>query len=183
MSKLKYNLSAAVIANQYVKSKMTIGASNKLRVDFLPAWQCSGSALNTGAMRKQIDRDLIAAAGTLPKTDNPIQREYQKQRLILEKTVANAEAYGCGNCGEQSAIAFAFLRRQKTFPLDWMEVNDYQHAFVIIGRKRGSDSTDYRTWGDEAVVCDPWRDVVATVRSEASYFSTRKPNWIYSEFS
>jgi hypothetical protein len=47
-----------------------------------------------------------------------------------------------------------------------MEVNDYQHAFVIIGRKRGSDSTDYRTW----------RDVVATVRSEAPYFSTRTPN-------
>jgi hypothetical protein len=36
MSQLKYNLSAAVIANQYVKSKMTIGASNKLRVNFCP---------------------------------------------------------------------------------------------------------------------------------------------------
>jgi hypothetical protein len=56
-------------------------------------------------------RNLEAAAGTLPKTNDPMLREYQKQRLILEKTVANAEAYGCGNCGEQSAIAFAFLRR------------------------------------------------------------------------
>ena len=183
MSKLKYNLSAAVIANQYVKSKMTIGASNKLRVDFPRAWACSGSAINIGAMRKQTDRDLIAAAGTLPKTNNPMLQEHQKQHLILEKTVANAEAYGCGNCGEQSAIAFAFLRRQKTFPLDWMEVDDYKHAFVIIGRRRGSDTTDYRTWGDEAVVCDPWRGVVASVRSEAAYFSAHKPNWIYSEFS
>ncbi len=64
MSKLKYNLSAAVIANQYVKSKMTIGASNKIRPDFLTAWQCSGSLVNTGAMRKQADRDIFAASQT-----------------------------------------------------------------------------------------------------------------------
>ncbi|HEX8639198.1 MAG TPA: hypothetical protein VF692_14105 [Pyrinomonadaceae bacterium] len=180
MSKLKYNLSAAVIANQYVKSKMTIGASNKLRVDFPVAWACSGSAINTGAMREQVDLDVAAALpGIKPK--NKLQLTYQLQRIILEKSAARAEQFGCGNCGEQSAIAFVYLRRQKTFPLDWMEVNDFEHGFVIIGRKRGSDTTDYRTWGDEAVICDPWRDVVATVRSEASYFATRKPNWIYAE--
>jgi hypothetical protein len=180
MSKLKYNLSAATIANQYVKSKMTIGASNKLRVDFPIAWACSGSAINTGDMRKQVDKDIMAGLPSI-KTRHPIKLEHQVQRLIMEKSAAAAEAYGCGNCGEQSAIAFVFLRRQKTFPLDWMEVNDYQHAFVIIGRRRGSDVTDYRTWGDEAVVCDPWRDVVGTVRNEASYFARHKANWIYTE--
>ena len=180
MSKLKYNLSAAQIANQYVKSKMTIGASNKMRWDFPVAWACSGSLINTGAMRKQIDLELAAAQSSITAT-RVMPKYYQEQRLVIEKTAAAAEAYGCGNCGEQSAIAFVYLRRQKTFPLDWMEVNDYEHAFVIIGRKRGSDTTDARTWGDEAVVCDPWRDVVATVRSEAAYFSTRKPNWLYAE--
>jgi hypothetical protein len=183
MSKLKYNLSAAQIANQYVKSKMTIGASNKMRWDFPVAWQCSGSLINKGAMREQVDIDVLAASKAAPKPKTRLQLTYQAQRIILEKSAAAAEQFGCGNCGEQSAIAFVYLRRQKTFPLDWMEVNDYEHAFVIIGRKRGSDTTDARTWGDEAVICDPWRDVVATVRSEANYFSTRKPNWIYAEIA
>ncbi len=180
MSKLKYNLSAAIVANQYVKTKMIIGASNKLRPDFLPAWQCSGSLVNTGYMREQIDRDVKTAFNTATYTTN-IDGMYKAQRIILEKTASAAEAHGCGNCGEQSAIAFVFLRKQKTFPLDWMEVDGYAHAFVIIGRKRGSAPATYLTWGDEAVVCDPGRDITAAVRSEAAYFSTRKPNWIYGE--
>lgn len=64
-----------------------------------------------------------------------------------------------------------------------MEVDDFKHAFVIIGRKPGSDTTNYATWGDDAVICDPWRDIVAAVKSESNYFSSRKPNWIYGEAS
>ena len=182
MSKTGYYLSAAVIANEYVKSKMTIGASNKLRWDFPRAWACSGSLINTGAMRKQVDRDLAAAFQNEPDAYE-LYANIRTQQIIMEKSAAAAVQFGCGNCGEQSAIAFVYLRQQKTFPLDWMEVNDYEHAFVIIGRRRGSDPADYRTWGDEAVVCDPWRNVVATVRSEATYFSSRKPNWLYGESS
>jgi hypothetical protein len=182
MSKAGYNLSAAVIANKYVKSVMTIGASNKLRWDFPRAWACSGSLINTGAMRKKVDRDLAAAFAKEPDSYE-LYANIRAQQIVLEKSADAATLYGCGNCGEQSAIAFVYLRGQKTFPLDWMEVNDYEHAFVIIGRRRGSETTNYLTWGDDAVVCDPWRDVVATVRSEATYFSTRKPNWLYGESS
>lgn len=182
MSKAKYNLSAAVIANQHVKKQMTIGASNKMRPDFWRAWKCSGSLLNTGEMRKKVDRDIVAALQNEPDSYE-LYANIRTQQIILEKSADAATLYGCGNCGEQSAIAFVYLRRQKAFPLDWMEVNDYEHAFVIIGRRRGSDTTNYLTWGDNAVVCDPWRDVVATVRSQATYFSTRQPNWLYGESS
>ena len=164
MSKAGYNLSAAVIANEYVKKKMTIGASNKLRPDFWRAWKCSGSLVNTGEMREKVDRDIAEAFAVEPVSSD-LDYRIKAQKIYLEK----------------SAIAFVYLRGQKTFPLDWMEVNDYQHAFVIIGRRRGSDPKNYARWGDDAVICDPWRDVVATVKSEALYFSTRAPNWLYGE--
>ncbi len=180
MSKAGWFLSSAVIANEYVKKKMTIGASNKLRVDFWKAWQCSGSLVNTGEMREKVERDVQEEFASETASTN-LDYRLKAQRIYLEKSAEAAQAYSCGNCGEQSAIAFVYLRQQKIFPLDWMEVDGYKHAFVIIGRNRGSDTTNYATWGDDAVICDPWRDCVATVKSQASYFATRKPNWIYGE--
>lgn len=181
MSRAGYNLSAAIIANEYVKKKMTIGASNKLRVDFWKAWKCSGSAINTGEMREYVDQQIQSAVEADTSTASDFVNNIKFQRLYLEKSAQGAELYGCGNCGEQSAIAFVYLRRQKTFPLDWMEVNNYQHAFVIIGRAARSDTRNPSTWGDDAVICDPWRDVVASVKSQMTYFATHKPNWIYGE--
>jgi hypothetical protein len=156
MSKGGYYLSAAIIANEYVKKKMTIGASNKLRPDFWRAWKCSGSAVNTGEMREYVDRQMESAinADTRPVASN-IDYNIRFQRLYLEKSADGAELYGCGNCGEQSAIAFMYLKRQGTFPLDWMEVNNYEHAFVIIGRAPKSDTRNHATWGTDAVICDP----------------------------
>ncbi len=180
MAKVGYYLSAAVIANEYVKNKLTIGASNKLRPDFWKAWKCSGSLVNKGEMREYVDQEVDKAFAS-ETASSELDFRIKAQKIYLEKSAEGAALYGCGNCGEQSALAFVYLRGQKTFPLDWMEVNDYQHAFVIIGRKRGSDPKNYATWGDDAVICDPWRDVAATVKSETLYFSTRAPNWLYGE--
>ena len=30
------------------------------------------------------------------------------------------------------------------------------HAFVVIGRKEGSNLQEPSTWGSSAAVCDPW---------------------------
>jgi hypothetical protein len=165
-----------------LKKQMTIGASNKLRPDFFRAWQCAGSLVNTGEMRKQVDRDVEEAFSKETATTN-FEYRIKAQKIYMEKSAAAAKKFGCGNCGEQSAIAFVFLREQKIFPIDWMEVDGYKHAFVIIGRAKVSNSLDFSTWGDEAVICDPWRNVVATVQSEREYFQTRQPNWIYGEAS
>lgn len=84
MSKAGWYLSSAIIANEYVKKKMTIGASNKLRVDFWRAWQCSGSLVNTGEMREKVDRDVAAAFETETYTTN-LDFRYKAQRIYLEK--------------------------------------------------------------------------------------------------
>jgi hypothetical protein len=33
----------------------------------------------------------------------------------------------------------------------------YDHVWVVIGRANGSDLTNLRTWGPDAVWCDPWQ--------------------------
>jgi hypothetical protein len=182
MSRVGYNLSAAAIANEYVKKKMTIGASNKIRWDFPRAWACSGSLINKGEMREYVDREVDKAFENEPVASN-LDYRIKAMKIYMEKSASAGELYGCGNCGEQSAIAFVYLRGLKTFPLDWMEVDDFKHAFVIIGRARGSDTHNFATWGEDAVICDPWRDVVATVKSESVYFTKHSPNWLYGESS
>jgi len=71
-----------------------------------------------------------------------------------------AKMYQVGNCGEQAAIAFLFLETITSAPLDYMEFGNtptYDHDWVVIGRVSGSDPYKVRTWGAEAVWCDPWQ--------------------------
>jgi|AACY02.16.fsa_nt_gi hypothetical protein len=55
-----------------------------------------------------------------------------------------------------------YLRNiQRVKRLDWMMFKGKgDHAWVVIGRALGSHDGDYRRWGPNAVVCDPWGDVV-----------------------
>ena len=82
MSKTAYYLSAAHIANQYVKSKMTIGASNKMRWDFPRAWACSGSLINTGEMRKYVEREVNKQFEVEPReSDSILEYRIKAQKL------------------------------------------------------------------------------------------------------
>jgi hypothetical protein len=114
--------------------------------------------------------------GAANRADNPLQAKaaeaLMKSRidLVVETAIAGtvmttgavakaAKAYGAGNCGNQAAVALKFLESMNVYPLDMMmdPVND--HNFVVIGRRAGSNSQDCRTWGPEAVICDPWSGV------------------------
>lgn len=62
------------------------------------------------------------------------------------------EEKGVGNCEELSFMM------KKRFPQG--EVYDLPnggHAFFVIGRDPNSNPNDYKTWGENAVVCDPWK--------------------------
>jgi len=61
-------------------------------------------------------------------------------------------------CGPHSAVAFVYLRDElKVLPLDWMMYNNFQHAFVIVGRRSDTEAEDFTTWNRDAAICDPWR--------------------------
>lgn len=129
-------LKAAEEVNAYVEGKMLLGASNKAGDVFS---SFGGSMLCVVASRSV---EVSMPKGTIP--------------AWLREAAAKAEATGCGNCGEQAAIAFIQLAQRKIVPLDYMARNHADHAFVVIGRARGSRAEIHTTWGPEAIVCDPW---------------------------
>ena len=134
---LQVNLSRARLAVDRVRSKMTVGAANK----FGDIARSLGSALLCVPASRSVD--IAVPRGPVP--------------AWLREAAAKADHVGCGNCGEQAALAFMDLHsRFHTRPLDYMARTNADHAFVVIGRARGSRIDDHTTWGDDAVVCDPW---------------------------
>ena len=132
----KKNQTAAEQANVYVAGKMTVGASNKVG-DVFDSF--GGSILCVVASRSV---EIGASKGTVP--------------AWLRTAAAKAEATGCGNCGEQAAVAFMHLVERKVKPIDYMFRNNADHAFVVIGRDKGSLPENHSSWGKDANVCDPW---------------------------
>jgi hypothetical protein len=92
-------------------------------------------------VRPEADREIVA---------NPSATMLDRYRIIANIARHNA----CGNCGENSILAFIYLYDVGVRPIDRMSV-DKDHAFVVIGRQAG-DASDWKTWGDAAVLCDPW---------------------------
>jgi hypothetical protein len=71
-----------------------------------------------------------------------------------------AKHWGCGNCGEQSAVAFDYLRGHGIRPIEWYQFVNLEradHAFVVINRRADSDRSDPTAW-PEAAICDPWEN-------------------------
>jgi len=146
-------LSAASAALNYTKGKMDIGAANKVApwnfYGKVTQGLCAGSALGKGELQEKIDKEMEGVKKLNPSAG---YAEY------VDVMASWAKLYGCGNCGPHSAIAFVYLRDALMVrPLDWMMYNNFQHAFVIVGRQSDTDSGDYRTWNRSSAICDPWR--------------------------
>ena len=159
-AKLKFNELNAAAAVSYVQSKMTVGAANK------------GEDI------------LLTLGGSLSCVAD--EREYAKQQgwdsLPIEERLRNvaalAEEKGCGNCGEQSAMAFVYLLDRHILPLDWMGLESGKHNYVVVGRTRHGEPGDPNTWGPEAVVCDPWKGEAYSPKMLIPYWDS-KPTLLY----
>jgi hypothetical protein len=140
----RINLDEARSAYNYTKSKLTIGALNK--------WSDIVDSLGLS----------VLCVWATQSVDFPVPRS--PVPTWLRKAAATAEAAGCGNCGTNAAVAFMWLYDNGIFPIDYMSGFEFErktgvdHAFVVIGREDASDQRDPKTWGDSAVVCDPWDD-------------------------
>jgi len=61
-----------------------------------------------------------------------------------------------GNCAGQAAVARMYLRERGVFNVDYVYLENGDHVFLIIGRAKNSNIEDPTTWGENAVICDPW---------------------------
>jgi hypothetical protein len=144
------NLAAGLEAVRFVKGKMRFGARNNVR----DIWQSRGESIscvdNLRAEAEATDERLLKDYGKTNRMAG-IERE-------LEYTAAMAARMGCGNCNEQAALAFIYLRDKGIFPLDWVNKANFVykfggHSFVVIGRE--NRKVKPAEWGASAVICDP----------------------------
>jgi len=141
-------LAAALDTVKFVDSKMDIGTSNKFLNNF---WGLPARLQCVSETRKSITDDLAKQRDAIKKSG------VDPRKIMVETWAFWAQSNGCGNCGEQSAIAFVHIRdKYKCFPFDWTQINSFAHGFVVLGRKGVTNPEDSSTWNSEAVVCDPY---------------------------
>lgn len=93
-----------------------------------------------------------------------VSRELDQFRIIARQ----AASMGCGNCKEHSILAFMHLHQMGVRPIDHMSCHE-DHAFVVIGRQDGNVN-DWKNWGDNAVVCDPWTQGLREGQNQAGTY-------------
>jgi hypothetical protein len=138
-----YYREKAQAAVDFVKSKMVYGADNSV-------WDRITSLNESRACMVEMRPNY--------------QTEFYRNAPAAEQVRIRAmwgEAFGCGNCGEQSAMAYEWLRKNGVTPVENMKfVSGGDHAFVVLGREPSSEPGVPSTWGASAIVCDPWKGEV-----------------------
>lgn len=167
MSQLAENLAAGLEAVRFVKGKMRFGAKNKVK----DIWASKGESISC------VDTLRAGAA----KYDDELRKAYADNQAAgiereAEYAAMAAAHYGCGNCNEQAALAFIYLRDRGIFPIDWVNKQNFLpgyggHSFVVIGKEAGKVKP--AEWGDSAVICDPHGEETAYPASQIEQFMPR----------
>lgn len=79
---------------------------------------------------------------------------------IHEIRVAILSQMKVGNCEELMIMAFEFVLKNAAIYAEGYCVIGGDHAFLLLNREPGSDACDPATWGEAAVICDPWANRV-----------------------
>ena len=141
MADLEDNIILAHCANEHVKKSLIFGAANRPN--------------STDEARLRVSRGRL-----LGKLLSPIYSFISlfstNDLIMIQLVYFHAMLYQAGNCGEQSTIALLYLKELGVSNLDLVFLDNGDHAFVVIGRDPHSDINDFTTWGENAVICDPW---------------------------
>ena len=146
--------------NNYTRQKMTYGSSNDLRKITGPISFVTniGVGIVNSIARHEADVEVDGLRVADYNT--------RKQLVIWAE---KAEKYGAGNCGEQSAIAFQYLRARQVEPLTWTRWSVGNHAFVLLGKPANDTPANAKDWISNVVVCDPWKGVVGFLSQLPGY--------------
>lgn len=137
---------AAMDACRYVKQHMKTGSANNpgQALDRGPIAQL-GAWLKVKTTRSDIDMTILRRN----------IKEYDIHRT-MEVWAEKAKAHGAGNCGEQSALAFSYLKSRRVQPLDWAHFTNRDHAFVLLNRPKDLVRRQLLENLGQVILCDPY---------------------------
>lgn len=148
-------------AVKYVENKIPYGASNK-PIDVYHTSQ-KGPSPDRPKVPKDMNESVKSIRRFLPTL---VQKEGLTDPVDKLRARAQLAAHlGVGNCNEQAAVAFDYLRTVgRETGLACVGFPEHDHVFVVLGLPQKPPDNDKYTfgqgppasWGDEAVVCDPW---------------------------
>lgn len=104
------------------------------------------------------------------KTLNEMRTFREEQEAKIKSShslITYADAvlkYKTGNCGEAAHLGLYLL--QQSYPSLKAELYEYEnadHVFLVIDRDTAINPNNYRLWGKNAVICDPWAGCAMTV--------------------
>lgn len=151
----------AEMAAKYAHGKLTRGSSNWK--DFSQKKMRKADAV-TIRMVKEVQTYQLNIG--IDKGETPGSVSFSRLPKLYDvahalRVAEEASFMGAGNCGEFSAVVFAYLYKRDILPLDIMASTYFDHAWVVIGRPANTDVTDPNGWTseddpNEPVICDPW---------------------------
>lgn len=70
-------------------------------------------------------------------------------------------ATGSGNCGEMALYAFLKIMEKKyKGSVEYVGFREGDHDFIVINRPRNSEIENWKSWGPDTVILDPWLNKV-----------------------
>lgn len=111
---------------------------------------------------------VISFKKQLSKNNNskPIDLAYS----LISMANEDKEILRAGNCGIMADTAVIIGNRRCRIECIFIRGGD--HGACVIGRDPNSSKDDYTTWGENAVICDPW--------SPACYAATEIPSQLFN---
>lgn len=101
---------------------------------------------------------------------------------FVRKSKEVYESQNFANCGENSFLAFVGLYKHDQKPtvltlevqkrflgIFYIKMPDKNHQFPIFGLKKGAKISNPATWGEKAVVVDPWVNIVMPAKEALEY--------------
>ena len=127
---------------------------------------CTAASFNQYNLATQFEiRDQIAS---MRKEVSVASRNFPDISLSLDRKVDNfyASTYfskqqRSGNCSEYSDLALEHIaEHHPTANAEIFHIEGGDHVFLVIGRDKNSNPSNPKTWGKNAVFCDPWANKV-----------------------
>ena len=161
-STLVQNQLAGHKAKDFVRSLLTNGSNAKKDAKVDPAVAmglCDAlrdellNRISTGVATNRIHSRADARHGNAPVISRADLAAAQYE--LVQK-------YRYGHCAEQAGAASHYLREilHHRGPVEVGRWSETGNTAVVIGRDPGSSPLDMRTWGKNAIMCDPWADEV-----------------------